>query len=318
MRSVLLSLSVLSLISCSTMPMPNNQHHDEPVTIRSPIDGYLQYVPKVGESYSASEPIVSGEVYALYNSLLNTIKEQNDSVANSVDEKLKDPCADVPSANNNHANGSGIEQKGTTNEDTPLFHNIESIYLPGRGETGANPVDSHSIVIVRSPVMEYQLLEAEENVSASKHSLDIAANKLALECQLYKTEDERIEDLHLYLKHSRDFEYEQAKEGCDNHRCLGKGRADELRTKGMDEAKAQGIISTRRHDFAVAYQFDGELKIAKSKYESALRLVQSIHANLDTGRVTCPRQCTIRKIYVFKDQYVTKGDPLIDVTLNAN
>jgi biotin carboxyl carrier protein len=70
-----------------------------------------------------------------------------------------------------------------------------------------------------------------------------------------------------------------------------------------------------RQKLQVQSDLPARVDIANKELQSARISLELLQATAALGKVVCPKNCKIVKRYVTSGQYVTKGDPLVEIEI---
>jgi biotin carboxyl carrier protein len=218
---------------------------------------------------------------------------------------------------------TGHKAKGTISEAQRQFDVLRTaVGIPQRYSTPElNQDDPTSVVVeLTSDVLELQVKQETIKLALANERLDLARKTYGLENELKDVDMAREDAKAIYQK---ELTYEgylrmgNPRDKCElpNQACTGQPRAAKFIKAGntMSDKTVEGFAA--RQDYQLTTELPNRLDLARKELESAATSVAIINANIALGRITCPRACTVRKVFVMPGQYVTKGDPLLAVAV---
>jgi hypothetical protein len=173
-------------------------------------------------------------------------------------------------------------------------------------------VTPNTVAMLTSEVLDLQLAEETRKLEAAQARLDAAQSSFTLE-----------KDLKSHVVEARKAQDEAGRYFAEHNRNVfhsdgGLSQSDAntyASNAGTDRTETRQVFD-QRLDYQLSKDFPDRLKIAQKELKAARNSVEIINATLKLGEIVCPRHCRVKAVYVFSEQWVTKGDPLLDVEID--
>lgn len=180
------------------------------------------------------------------------------------------------------------------------------------------PSSQDLIFVVRSDLLDLQLIEENRRIDTARKRLNLAIQQLGLERELEPSQSELDKSRAAIRSIDADAFYERhrfSRRRCDlpNDACLGNDKALRHRATVRSQNEAEARIVTDRRSFKIEQELPTQIAAARADLASAETSLALLEATARVGEVTCPQTCLIVDFHAVEGQFVTKGDPIVTV-----
>jgi len=168
------------------------------------------------------------------------------------------------------------------------------------------------VVNVTSEILDLQLAEETRKLEAAQARVTAASTSYDLEKKLKPTavtaRTAQDEEGRYLTEHNRNIYHSDSG--------LSQSDANAYASNANTGRGAYRQIFDDRLNYLVDKDMPNRLKIAQKELSAANYSVQIVNATLKLGQIVCPSHCKVIAVHVFQQQWVTKGDPLVEVEID--
>jgi hypothetical protein len=174
------------------------------------------------------------------------------------------------------------------------------------------------VAVIVSDLLELQLVLEHTKLNLAKDKLNTAKALVSSERALRQVDSLRESGSRVFQRQGVNITFNQQAKGkhnCDD--CIGRPAASTLRRGRYSEADNSFTAFIRRQAFQLDSTLPAQVAVAERELDVAGISASLIAATADLGRLVCPADCRIVKVFVVTGQYVTKGDPIFEAEISG-